>query len=82
MDASIITKIRNKYNSISPLFDERTKRLWAAAEAQALGRGGITAVQEATGINRQAIRNGITELKKYRNTLCRPLPQTRRRTEE
>jgi hypothetical protein len=39
MDANIITKIRNKYNSISPLFDERTKRFWAAAEAQALGHG-------------------------------------------
>jgi transposase len=62
MDKSIVTQISNKYKSVSPLFDERTKRLWAAAESHELGWGGITAVHEATGIHRQSIRNGIQEL--------------------
>jgi hypothetical protein len=41
---------------------ERSKRLWAATEAQALGRGGISAVARATGINRNTIMKGIREL--------------------
>jgi hypothetical protein len=61
-DEGIITQIRNKYKSVSLLFDERTKRLWAAAEAHELGWSGITAVHEAAGIHRQSIRNGIQEL--------------------
>jgi hypothetical protein len=48
--------------TISPLFDERTKHLWAAAEAHELGWGGISAVHDGTGIHRQSIRNGIPEL--------------------
>ena len=43
--------------------DERTRRLWAACEAAALGRGGVTAVAEATGMSRTTIRAGIVELK-------------------
>jgi hypothetical protein len=37
--------------------------MWAASEAQVLGRGGITLVSRATGIARQTIRSGIEELK-------------------
>ena len=35
----------------------------AAAESQAIGRGGISAVSKATGIMRPVIRQGIAELK-------------------
>lgn len=51
-----------RYRVLSPHFDERTERLWCAAEAQALGRGGISAVHEATGISRPRIMRGITDL--------------------
>jgi hypothetical protein len=44
------------------LSDERSRRVWAAAEAASLGRGGISAVSLATGIGRRSIRNGIQEL--------------------
>jgi hypothetical protein len=43
--------------------DERSRRLTAAAESIAIGRGGITAVSEATGMSRPAIRLGLTELR-------------------
>ena len=43
--------------------DERSRRLTAAAESIAIGRGGITAVAEATGMSRPAIRLGLTELR-------------------
>ena len=34
-----------------------------AAESQSIGRGGISAVSQATGVSRQVIRQGIEELK-------------------
>jgi hypothetical protein len=42
--------------------DERSRRLVFAAEAQALGRGGIAKVHQATGAARSTIARGVTEL--------------------
>ena len=39
------------------------RRLWAAAESLALGRGGISLVARASGVSRRAIRVGISELR-------------------
>jgi hypothetical protein len=44
------------------VLDERARRLWAAAEARAIGRGGITRVSEATGLSRMTIRAGLRQL--------------------
>jgi hypothetical protein len=41
--------------------DERMRREWAATEAEALGRGGIAAVSQATGISRPTIAAGIRQ---------------------
>jgi hypothetical protein len=38
--------------------DERARRLWAAVEARAIGRGGISQVAEATRLSRATIRAG------------------------
>ena len=46
--------------------DERVTRLWAASEAQSLGRGGIAAVMEATGMSKSRIRAGIADLQENR----------------
>jgi hypothetical protein len=40
--------------------DERRRRLWAAAEARAAGRGGIAAVVRETGISESTVRRGLT----------------------
>jgi hypothetical protein len=48
--------------SVWPLLDERTRRLTAANEALALGRGGITEVSRACGLSRKAIAKGIQEI--------------------
>jgi len=40
---------------------ERSRRLWAAAEAQALGYGGVAVVAAATGISRSTIMRGLKE---------------------
>jgi transposase len=44
--------------------DERGMRLWAAAEADACGWGGTSAVSRATGIARSTIRRGREELER------------------
>jgi transposase len=54
--------IREKYQQLRGVMDERVTRLWAASEAKSLGRGGIAAVVAATGISKSRIRAGIVEL--------------------
>jgi transposase len=44
------------------MMNEKLKRRWAACEAIALGRGGISAVSEATGMSRATIRKGVGEV--------------------
>jgi transposase len=61
-DASVVKWIREKYTALISDLDERGRRRWAATEARALGRGGIAAVAQATGISDRTIRNGISEL--------------------
>jgi transposase len=51
-----------KFAALDPLWDERTRRRWAAVEARAIGRGGIARVAEATGLSRATIRAGLQEL--------------------
>ena len=47
---------------MAPELNERQRRLWAASEARAAGRGGITATARATGMAIDTIRRGIGEL--------------------
>jgi len=59
---SIKESLKTKFDSLAPHLNERLTRLWAAAEAIALGRGGISRVSEATGLSPKTIRVGIHEL--------------------
>jgi Rhodopirellula transposase. len=56
-------EIKERYRQIQPHLNERTRRLWAASEAQAWGYGGVTLVASVTGVSRRAITEGIAELK-------------------
>jgi hypothetical protein len=58
----VIEQIREKYDALRGVMDERMTRLWAAAEARALGRGGGAAVTAATGIRGKRIWLGRREL--------------------
>ena len=40
------------------MLTERTRRLWAAAEAESIGHGGIALVARSTGISRARIARG------------------------
>jgi hypothetical protein len=61
--ASEVEIIRTKFLSLRPVMDERLTRLWAGAEAEAIGAGGIAIVEEATGMSRTTIRVGRDELR-------------------
>ena len=55
-----------KYQALASRLDEATLRLWAATEARSLGRGGVSAVAEASGLSRTTIYAGLEELKARR----------------
>ena len=56
------TAIRERFARLEPFLNERQRRLAAANEAKALGRGGISAVASATGVSRRTIARGLREL--------------------
>jgi transposase len=63
MDTAAVTAvIREKYEKLRAVLTERARRHWAAAEALALPRGGISVVAQATGLSRTTITTGIHEL--------------------
>jgi len=51
-----------KFRALAGELNERQRRLWAASEARAAGRGGVAATARATGISVPTIRKGIREL--------------------
>ena len=59
---NMVDTLRSKFVVLRPVLDERARRLWAATEARALGRGGISQVVEATGMSRGTVRAGLKEL--------------------
>jgi len=59
---ALISTVLRKYEALAPLLHERARRCWAASEALALGRGGISLVATTTDLTRPTIRRGIAEL--------------------
>src|SRR5262245_59530436 len=55
--------VKARFEMLAPFLNERTRRLAAAAEASAIGRGGIARVSRATGVSRRAIASGLDQLK-------------------
>jgi hypothetical protein len=57
-----VASLRAKHAAMSSVFTERSRRIWAAAEAQALGLGGTAVVERVTGISASTIRRGMREV--------------------
>src|SRR5258708_306196 len=55
--------IRQRFEALARVLDERGRRRFAAAEATSAGHGGIIAVMRATGIARSTIGRGLAELR-------------------
>ncbi|MCY4287272.1 MAG: hypothetical protein OXC63_01605 [Aestuariivita sp.] len=62
MLATYVDQRRRQHTVLWPLCDERQKPLWAATEAQKIGRGGVTRVSEVTGLSRTTIDAGLKEI--------------------
>jgi len=55
--------IQVRFDALAPFLNERDRRLFAASEARAAGRGGIAAVSRVTGIARSTIGRGLADLR-------------------
>jgi hypothetical protein len=53
--------VGQKWRLLKATMDERTRRLWAGAEAGAIGYGGVAAVARATGMAISTVRKGRDE---------------------
>ncbi len=59
----VVKLISQKYASILLYLSEKSRRIWVATEAQALGYGRVAAVAAATGVSRPTVYAGLKELK-------------------
>ena len=55
--------VRQKWRLLKATLNERARRLWAGAEADAIGRGGVVAVARATGMAISTVRKGRDEVR-------------------
>ncbi len=55
--------VRRKWRLLVATLDERARRLWAGAEADAMGRGGVAAVARATKLAISTVRKGRDEVR-------------------
>jgi hypothetical protein len=59
---ALLRDIRKKLLNLWPHFNERSRRMLAAAEAAQIGYGGVTLVSRACGLSRVTIIKGVREL--------------------
>ncbi len=60
--AQIAEAVARRYGVLRPHLDERQRRLLLGSEATELGRGGITAVAQATGVHPDTVVRGVREI--------------------
>ena len=59
---TIDEQIIMRFEQLAPTFNERSLRLFAAAEANAIGRGGVSRLSRITGLSRPTIEKGQREI--------------------
>ena len=65
--------VARKYAVLRPHLDERQRRLLLGVEAHELGRGGVKAIAEATGVHPDTIARGVREV----HGVAEPQPRVR-----
>ena len=55
-------EVAQRFSELRGVMNERVTRMWAGAEAKAIGRGGLALVARATGMSRTTIRAGKREI--------------------
>ena len=56
--------LRKKYQGIKHILNEKSRRLWCATEALALGKGGVAVIHQVTQVTPPTIYAGIRELQR------------------
>jgi hypothetical protein len=67
-----IRDVQERYQQAEQPFNEVQRRLWAAAEALKLGRGGISIVSRALRISPNTIKRGMREIAAARAEVISP----------
>jgi hypothetical protein len=73
-----VNDVRTRFELLAAVMDERMTRLWAAAEAKALGYGGGAIVTAATGIRSKRIWLGKLDLEELESAPPAEAPQDQR----
>lgn len=76
-NTTLIESIRNKFELLRPLMNERLQRRWAACETLTLPRGGVSLVAQATGLSRTTLWAGRKELRQQRQRPAEEIPPER-----
>ncbi len=69
-----VERVKEKFEDLRHLLDERRLRLWAAVEARSLDHGGIKAVAQACGISRRSVERGLAELRALKTADHKTMP--------
>lgn len=77
VDENAVKRIKQ----VLPILNEAQRRIYLAAEAEALGHGGITQISKATGVSRVTITAGAKDLKENHNCTVPGEASTRIRRE-
>jgi len=62
VDESEEKAVGERFELLAPWLNERSVRLWAGAEAEALGWGGVRAVARCSGLAINTVRRGLAEV--------------------
>src|SRR5437870_901403 len=54
---------RKRYREMAPVLNEQSRRRFAALEAQALGRGGVSMMARISGLARSTIYHGLSDIR-------------------
>lgn len=71
----MVATVQDKYDTLFPMMNEKLRRRWAACEAMAIGRGGISAVARETGLSRNTILRGIRDIEEQMPHLTEAIEQ-------
>src|SRR5438067_5370215 len=66
---------RKRYREMAPVLNEQSRRRFAALEAQALGRGGVSLMARISGLARSTIYHGLSDI---RDNVCAPPGRVRK----
>ena len=66
--------LKRRIDTVTSILDERQKRIYLAAEAEALGWGGMTMIARLAGVDKDTLTAGKIALAEERNKVAIPEP--------